>query len=41
MPKIGFFHKNLPLLSAFTAEMHIEEGQGCPETPQKAAVGLT
>lgn len=32
------FHKNLPLFSAFTAEMLIEEGQGCPEIPQNVTL---
>lgn len=33
MPKLHF-PKNLPPCSAFTAEMHIEECEGCPEIPQ-------
>lgn len=31
------FNKNLLLFSALTAEMHIEEGQGCPEIAQNVA----
>lgn len=43
MPKLMsklHFHRNLPLFSAFRAEIYTEEGQGCPGIPQNVPVGL-